>query len=345
MTSSYIAHQEIADQAEFLDRPSFLSRFAKMNTLWITIALLIEIALFAFWLPAGTFVSVYNFQTIASDSANVLILATAATLVIVTGGIDVSVGSTLTLSAVCAARVVHALTPSSQELAVVAGIATGISVGIIVGAFNGYLIAYRKLPAFVVTLGSLGIALGIARLASGGVGISGLPEGIRGIVDSQWLGMPMPFLIALAVVVFFTFLLEQTRFGEHTYFIGSSAEASTRGGVNVPLHTMSIYVIAGVLAGAAGVVDFARFEVASVTTGHTTELIASIAAVVIGGGSLFGGVGSLKGTFVGVFIPVILTNGLLIAGIERFWQDVITGFILILAVGFDQWRRQAETTA
>jgi ribose transport system permease protein len=314
-----------------------------MNTLWITIALLIEIALFALWLPAGTFLSVFNIQTIAGDSAIVLMLATAATLVIITGGIDLSVGSTLTLSAVCAARVMSAIAPSSESLAVVAGIATGISVGIAVGAFNGYLIAYRRIPAFVVTLGSLSIALGIARLASGGVGISGAPEAIRLIGQGQWLGIPMPFLIALAVVVFFTLLLEQTRYGEHTYFIGSSPEASTRGGVNVPLHTMSIYVIAGMLAGAAGVVDFARFEVASVSTGHTTELIASIAAVVIGGGSLFGGVGSLKGTFVGVFIPVFLANGLLIGGIERFWQDVITGFILIIAVGFDQWRRKVET--
>ena len=313
-----------------------------MNTLWITVALVIEIGIFVAWLPAGTFASIYNLQTIASDSAVVLMLATAATLVIITGGIDLSVGSTLTLAAVCAGRVVHAVAPISEPLAVFAGIAVAFAVGSLVGIFNGYLVAYRKLPAFVVTLGSLGIALGVARLLSGGVGISGLPVFIRGIGHSQWLGVPMPFVIALVIIVFFTFVLEQTRFGEHTYFIGSNAEAATRGGINVPLHTMSIYVIAGALAGVAGVIDFARFEVASVTTGHTTDLIAAIAAVVIGGGSLFGGVGSLKGTFVGVFIPVILTNGLLIGGIERFWQDVIIGFILIIAVGFDQWRRAVE---
>lgn len=334
---------QLVTATDHSDRPSLLVRLANLNTLWITIALLVEIALFVIWLPAGTFLSVYNLQTIAADSAVVLILATAATLVIITGGIDLSVGSTLTLSAVCAARLMSSIAPSGEGLAIAAGLAAGIGVGVAIGLFNGYLVAYRKIPPFVVTLGSLSIGLGIARLASGGVGVSGAPEIVRLIGQGELLGIPIPFLIAFTVVIFFTLLLEHTRFGEHTYFIGSSAEAATRGGINVQTHTLKIYVIAGVLAGLAGVIDFARFEVASVSTGHTTELIASIAAVVIGGGSLFGGVGSLRGTFVGVFIPVFLANGLLIGGIERFWQDVITGFILIVAVGFDQWRRKAET--
>jgi ribose transport system permease protein len=323
---------------------SMLARLTNFSTLWISVALLIEIAIFAVWLPAGTFLSVFNAQTIAADSAVVLILATAATLVIITGGIDLSLGSTLTLSGVCAARVMAALAPQSEPWAAVAGVLTGLGVGLTAGIFNGYLVAYRRIPAFVVTLGMLSIALGIARLASGGVGISGAPQIIRVLGQSQLFGIPVPFLIALGVILVFSILLEQTRFGEHTHFIGSSPEAARRGGINVPRHTMAIYVIAGVLAGAAGVVDFARFEVASVSTGHTTELIAAIAAVVIGGGSLFGGVGSLRGTAIGVFIPVFLANGLLIGGIERFWQDVITGFILILAVGFDQWRRKVEAS-
>jgi ribose transport system permease protein len=334
--------QSLSDHNERRDAPGVMRRLAGMNTLWITVALLIEVVLFALWLPAGTFLSIYNFQTIVSDSAVLLILATAATLVIITGGIDLSVGSTLTLAAVCAARVVHAVPETMPSIAIALALATGVVVGAAVGAFNGYLIAYRKLPAFVVTLGSLGIALGIARLASGGVGISGLPAGLQGIGQGQWLGIPVPFLIGLTVIVVIGLLLEQTRFGEHTYFIGSNAEAAARGGINVPRHTLTIYIMAGVLAGSAGIIDFARFEVASVSTGHTTELIAAIAAVVIGGGSLFGGIGSLRGTFIGVFIPVFLANGLLIAGIERFWQDVITGIILIVAVWFDQWRRKNE---
>lgn len=323
--------------------PGIIPRLASMNTLWITVALFAEIAVFAAWLPSGTFLSLFNIQTILGDLSVVLMMATAATLVILTGGIDLSLGSVLTLAGVCNARLMSAIAPSSEGLAVVAGTLGGLGVGVICGSFNGYLIAYRKIPAFVVTLGMLSVALGIARLASGGVGISGAPAAVRVIGQGYILGVPIAFLIALALVLFFSFIAEKTRFGEHTYFIGSSPEASTRGGINVPFHTMLIYIIASTLAGAAGVVDFARFEVASVSTGHTTELIAAIAAVVIGGGSLFGGVGSLRGTAVGVFIPVFLANGLLIGGIERFWQDVITGFILILAVGFDQWRRQAET--
>jgi ribose transport system permease protein len=325
------------------EAPGLLFRLTSFSTLWITIALLIEIAIFAVWLPTGTFLSIFNLQTVAADSAVVLMLATAATLVIITGGIDLSLGSTLTLSAVCAARVMTAVAPHSGQWAAIAGLATGVGIGLLAGLFNGYLVAYRKIPAFVVTLGTLSIALGIARLASGGVGISGAPESIRMLGQSQLFGTPTPFLIALCVIIGFGLLLDQTRFGEHTYFIGSSPEAARRGGIDVSKQTMLIYVAAGALAGAAGIVDFARFEVASVSTGHTTELIAAIAAVVIGGGSLFGGVGSLRGTAVGVFIPVILANGLLIGGIERFWQDVITGFILIIAVAFDQWRRKSES--
>lgn len=321
-----------------------MSRLAGMNTLWITIALLLEIAFFAFWLPAGTFLTTFNFQTITADSAVLLILAAAATLVIITGGIDVSIGSTLTLSSVVAANVMAALAPGSEALAVAAGVVAGIAVGLLVGFFNGYLVAYWKIPSFVVTLGSLSIALGIARLASRGVGTSGAPEAIRMFGQGQWLGIPVVFLIAVGVILLFTFILEKTRFGEHTYFIGSSAEAAIRGGINAPLQTALLYVISGGLAGAAGVIEFARFEVASVSTGHTTSLIAAIAAVVIGGGSLFGGVGTVRGSAIGVFIPVLLANGLLIGGIERFWQDVITGFILILAVAFDQWRRKTETS-
>jgi ribose transport system permease protein len=326
------------------DKAGILAKLVGMNTFWITIALVLEVAFFSFWLPSGTFLSTFNFQTIASDSAVLLILATAATLVIITGGIDLSIGSILTLSSVVAAKVMSALAPGSETVAVIAGTASGIAVGLIVGTFNGYLVAYRKIPSFVVTLGSLSIALGIARLASGGVGSSGAPEAIRAFGQGHWMGVPVTFLIGVGIIVFFSVLLEKTRFGEHTYFIGSSAEAATRGGINVPFQTALIYVIAGGLAGAAGIIEFARFEVASVSTGHTTALIAAIAAVVIGGGSLFGGVGTLRGSAIGVFIPVFLANGLLIGGIERFWQDVITGFILIMAVGFDQWRRKTETT-
>jgi len=328
--------------AEAPVRPAWTSRVSNLNALWITVALLIEIAVFSIWLPAGTFLSFFNLQTIAGDAAIILIVATAATVVILTGGIDLSLGSTLTLSAVCAARVISIVSPNSESLAALAGVATAIIVGIGVGIFNGYLVAYRKIPPFVVTLGSLSIGLGLARLASDGVGVSGAPEGLRILGQGTVAGVPMPFLVALGIVFIFAVLLEQTRFGERVYFMGSSAEAATRGGINVPSYTMWIYILAACLAGLAGVIDFARFEVASVSTGHTTELIAAIAAVVIGGGSLFGGIGSVRATAVGVFIPVVLANGLLIAGIERFWQDVITGFILVIAVAFDQWRRKTE---
>ena len=156
------------------------------------------------------------------------------------------------------------------------------------------------------------------------------------------LGVPVPFLIAAVLVVACGFLLARTRCGEHNYLIGSNEEAARRGGIAIRRHLFLLYVLSGALAGCAGLLEVARFAVASVSTGHTTELIAALAAVVIGGASLTGGVGIMSATVVGVFIPVVLANGLLIGGVERFWQDVVVGVILVAAVWFDQWRRAQE---
>jgi ribose transport system permease protein len=151
--------------------------------------------------------------------------------------------------------------------------------------------------------------------------------------------------MAIALVLACGFLLARTRYGEHNYLIGSNEEAARRGGIAIRQHMFLLYVVSGALAGCAGLVEVARFAVASVSTGHTTELIAALAAVVIGGASLTGGVGIMSATVVGVFIPVILANGLLIGGVERFWQDVVVGVILVAAVWFDQWRRAKEIRA
>jgi ribose transport system permease protein len=140
-------------------------------------------------------------------------------------------------------------------------------------------------------------------------------------------------------------MLRETRFGEHTYLIGSNNEAARRGGIVVDRHKVALYALSGALAGFAGVVDLARFGTASIATGHTTVMLASIVAVIIGGASFFGGTGVMAGTAVGVFIPVVLVNGLLIGGISRFWQDIIIGVILVGAVAFDQWRRAQDLKA
>ena len=313
---------------------------------WIFVVLVALVAAFSIALPSGTFVTTFNAQTIAGDASTLLVLGAGATLVIVSGGLDLSIGSVMTFSAVVGALVMKQVAGDGGEhalAAALAGTAVGLGSGVVWGALNGWLIAYVRLPPFVVTLGSLGAALGAARLLSGGTNVSGTPPEIQEKVGLATVaGVPIPFLIAVALVLACGFLLSRTRWGEHNYLVGSNEAAARRGGIPVARHVFSLYVLSGLLSACAASLELSRFAVASVSTGHTTELIAALAAVVIGGSSLTGGVGTISGTIVGVLIPVVLANGLLIAGIERFWQDVLVGAILVAAVWFDQWRSARE---
>ena len=314
---------------------------------WIFVVLVGLVAAFSIVLPSGTFVTTFNAQTIAGDASTLLVLAAGATLVIISGGLDLSIGSVMTFSAVVAALVMKDVAGDAGGHPLAAAlVGTGVCLasGVAWGAVNGWLIAYVRLPPFVVTLGSLGAALGAARLLSGGSNVSGTPPEIQEKVGlATVLGIPVPFLLAVALVVACGTLLARTRWGEHNYLIGSNEQAARRGGIPVPRHLFSLYVLSGLLAACAGSLELSRFAVASVSTGHTTELIAALAAVVIGGASLTGGTGSISATVVGVLIPVVLANGLLIGGVERFWQDVVVGVILVAAVWFDQWRSARET--
>ncbi|HET8815037.1 MAG TPA: ABC transporter permease [Solirubrobacterales bacterium] len=314
----------------------------RSSAFWILFVLLVEVVTFSLALPPDTFISTFNAQTIASDASVLLILAAGATFVIISGGLDLSIGSVMTLAAVVAALVMNDV-GGSEATAIIAGVAAGVGVGMAWGCLNGLLVAVAKVPPFVVTLGSLGAALGVARLLSEGKTVGGTPPTLsRDIGQGVVFSVPVPFLIGAAAMLVFGIVLHQTRFGEHTYLIGSNEEAARRGGIHVKRHVIAIYAISGALAGLAGLVDLARFDSANVATGHVSELLAAIAAVVIGGASLFGGVGVMAATAVGVFIPVVLSNGLLIGGIERFWQDIIIGAFLVTAVAFDQWRRGQE---
>jgi ribose transport system permease protein len=314
---------------------------------WIFVVLVGLVAAFSIVLPSGTFVTTFNAQTIAGDASTLLVLAAGATLVIVSGGLDLSIGSVMTFSAVVGALLMKEVAGDGGGHALAAAVAgTGLCLasGVAWGAVNGWLIAFVRLPPFVVTLGSLGAALGAARLLSGGSNVSGTPPELQEQVGlATVLGIPVPFIVGVGLVLVCGFLLSRTRWGERTYLIGSNEAAASRGGIPVARHTLSLYVLSGFLAACAGALELSRFGVASVSTGHTTELIAALAAVVIGGASLTGGVGTISGSVVGVLIPVVLANGLLIGGVERFWQDVVVGIILVAAVWFDQWRSARDT--
>jgi ribose transport system permease protein len=227
----------------------------------------------------------------------------------------------------------------------------GVLTGVACGAINGLLVTRLQLPSFIVTLGTLGIFLGIAQLMTGGTTVAGVPPaiqneiGLRNLLGGTPLGPSFrlipPMVIAFAIAVVAAIALNRTRFGRYTFAIGSNAAAARRAGIDVDRHLLKVYVVSGLLAGIAGTFDLMRFGTASVGT-HQSDNLAAISAAVIGGTSLFGGLGSIGGSVIGAFIPVVLRNGLVITGVPSFWQNVAVGVVLIVAVWLDQRRRRAE---
>ena len=338
-------------------RQRYLSQISKSFT---PIILLIIIAVFAI-LQRERFFNLRNFNDIAIDASQLIVLTVGMTFVIITAGIDLSVGSVLILSSVVAAQVTIALSGSPEEIAlfqfpnqqigIPVGLAAGVLTGLCVGILNGLLVTRLQMPPFIVTLGTLGIALGLGQLLSGGTAVPNVPPavqteiGLRELVavdvGDQHLRITPPILIAAVIAVVAAFVLNRTRFGRYTYAIGSNAAASRRAGVNVDLHLVKVYALSGMLAGVTGAMDLLRFGTASVGS-HQSDNLAAVSASVIGGTSLFGGIGTIGGSVVGAFIPTVLRNGLVISRVPPFWQNVAIGVVLIVAVFLDQRRRRAE---
>jgi ribose transport system permease protein len=208
------------------------------------------------------------------------------------------------------------------------------------GLINGLLVTKLRLPPFIVTLGTLGMAFGGADLLTGGTNLSSVPDAFQNRVgNGTLLGLYVPVVIAAIVAVIAQLVLSQARFGRWAAAIGSSEEAARRAGVNTDVHLIKVYALSGLLCGLAAVIDVARFGTENLSA-HNTDNLNAIAAVVIGGTSLFGGIGSIVGTVVGAFIPTVLQNGFVINGIDPLWQEVLVGATIIVAVWLDQVRRR-----
>jgi ribose transport system permease protein len=322
-----------------------LWRLAGATSTWIFLVLVVIIAVFS-TLNFGAFASVFNLRNIMIDASSLLIVAMGMTFVIITSGIDLSVGSVLVFSQVVAALVMREM--GAEGLAVIlVGLVAALLSGVAWGLLNGLLIAKTRIPALIVTLGTLGMAQGAALLLSGGINVRQAvpPELITTVGIGRLFGeIPYIVLIGGGITIVGGILLHLTRFGRHTYAIGSNAEAARRAGINVSRHLIKVYAMSGLLAGLAGYLLLARFTTTTIE-GHGTTNLQAIAAVVIGGTSLFGGIGSVFGTVVGVFIPAILRNGFIILGVQPFWQQVAVGAVLILAVYADQLKRRARERA
>jgi ribose transport system permease protein len=211
------------------------------------------------------------------------------------------------------------------------------------GVVNGFLVAKAKIPPLIVTLGTFGMSLGAALVITGGIDERSVPFKLVSTIGIGRAFGQVPWLvvIAFAVAIVFGVVLALTRFGRYTYAVGSNEEAARRAGVAVDRHLIKVYGLAGTLSGLAGFMSLARFATTTIG-GHDTDNLSAIAAVVIGGTSLFGGIGTILGTVFGVFIPAVLTNGFIIAGVQPFWQEIAVGAVLIGAVYLDQLRRRSQ---
>lgn len=278
----------------------------------------------------ATFLTVSNQLNILRQISINGIMAIGMTFVIITGGIDLSVGSMLAYSSIVACSFAH-----PGEYPLIVSIAIALLIGAALGLFNGVVVAKGKVAPFIVTLGMLTIARGLTQLYNGGRPINDLSPQFNFIGGGSVLGVPVPVIIFLIVIGVGYFLLNKTRFGRYVYAVGGNETTAVVSGIRVARIYIMVYTLMGVLAALSGVVLSARVETATVIAGTGYELDA-IAAVTIGGTSSSGGRGTIIGTIIGVLIMGVLSNGLDLMGVSSYYQQIVKGFIIIGAVLLDK---------
>lgn len=320
---------------------AFLARFRSL----LALALMV----FVLSLLSDRFLTPDNGWNILRQISVNLCLSIGMTLVILTGGIDLSVGAILALAGAVAAGLLKdgLVIPGTDiflHFTTSGAILAGLIVGGAAGWINGFAITRFLLPPFVATLGMFSIARGLTMLWTGGFPITGLGEGFGQIGTGSFLGMPMPVWIMLALTAVFVVVTRRTRFGRHLYAVGGNERAARLTGLNVTRIKLAVYTLAGALAGVAGLIVTARLDSAQPNAGLGYELD-SIAAVVIGGTSLAGGRGSVAGTVLGCLIIGVLNNGLFLLNVSPFWQQVIKGVVILLAVALDKMNNRGRDSS
>ncbi|WP_335507889.1 ABC transporter permease [Neobacillus vireti] len=280
---------------------------------------------------APNFTDSSNILNVLKQSSITAILAAGMTVVILTGGIDLSVGSTLALSSVISVLLSNAGTPPVIAMLV------GVAVGYVAGAINGFLTAVPKLPAFIVTLGSMTYLRGLAYVITGGYPVVLASKQFKFIGAGEILGIPTPIYVMAIVYIIMIIVLKYTMFGRHVYAIGGNEEAAHLTGIKVTRTLINVYSISGLLAGVSGVVMAGRLFSGQPMVGIGFELDA-IAAVVLGGTSFVGGRGRIQGTIIGVLIVAVLTNGMTLLNVDFYWQQVVKGIVIVIAVLLDRLR-------
>jgi ribose transport system permease protein len=289
-----------------------------------------------FELMSGRFMSVQNLSIVAQQASINIVLAAGMTFVILTGGIDLSVGSILAAAAMVA--ILGSKIPDWGML----GIPAALLMGLILGFVNGALIAFARLPPFIVTLGSLTAVRGLARLLGGDTTQFNPQLPFAFIGNGNLFGIPWLVVIAIVVVLASWFILRRTVLGVHIYAVGGNPDAARLTGIKVWAVLLFVYCASGLASGLGGVMSAARLYAANgLQLGQSYELDA-IAAVILGGTSFVGGIGSIWGTLIGALIIAILSNGLILIGVSDIWQFIIKGFVIIGAVALDRYRLQGS---
>ncbi|SFB77374.1 ABC transporter permease [Tropicimonas isoalkanivorans] len=324
-----------------IDRNDLIQKFAALAGLVLLVI--------AFSLANGAFHTMSNAVTIALQTSTIAFIGLGATLTIITAGIDLSLGSVLALAGVVSALSAQVGIP--VPIAMLIGVLTGA----VCGLFNGLVVTRLKLPPFIATLGMMMIARGVALQITGARPVSGLPESFgtlgggslfrivemapNGFPKVIFPGIPYPVILMAILAVAVAVMLRKTSFGRHLYAIGSNEEAARLSGVKVDRVKTGAYILSGAMAGIAGIVLMSRLVTGQPNEGVAYELDA-IAAAVIGGTSLAGGVGTISGTIIGAFIIGILRNGLNMNGVSFFIQMIIIGLVIIATVWIDQLRNR-----
>lgn len=293
---------------------------------WIVVVMLILGMILSILSPH--FLTPGNVTNLLKQVSILALLAAGQTLVILSGGIDLSIGSVLAFSAVIMGGLMATMPP-------IAAILIGILLASALGALNGLVIAKAKIPPFIVTLGMMGIARGLALVYTQGRSFQLKSELLNFIGSGTVLGIPIPMILVIIVFIILYFVLKNNVFGRNVYAIGDNEDASRLAGINVDMHKIAIYTISGFCAGIAAMVMIGRLSSAPPNVGAQAELQA-IAAVIIGGTSFTGGIGSVETTLIGAMIMTMITNGLNILGVSSFWQQVFVGGIIIFAVWLDK---------
>jgi ribose transport system permease protein len=288
------------------------------------------------WILTPHFLTVSNLLNVLEQTSINAVIAVGMTFVILSGGIDLSVGSMLALSGVVMATLLQ------DGWGVLPAIAAGLAIGFGFGALNGVAIAWGRLPPFIATLGMMSIARGCALLFTEGRPVSGFESSFRSLATARLLGIPAPVVITAAVYVAARFVLSSTRFGRYVYAMGGNEEATRLSGVNVRLHKTLVYGVSGLTSAIAAVLLTARLNSAQPIAGIMYELDA-IAATVIGGTSLAGGEGGVAGTLIGALIMGVLRNGLNLLGVSSFLQQVVIGLVIVFAVLLDTVLKSRKT--